>query len=320
MLSPLFVSLLGSSAMIVLVIGLWFPAYLRQRALRRRLGGFVNAGGPRGFALDLGGRKRNRAPRRATSEDRGILLMRTIARMIARAQVDVTVGEVIAAIAVLGALGFVVATVWSGVLIYGLLAMPFAAMLPIIWLLWQHRRLKARFERQLIDTVAVLSSSVRAGHSLLQALEHVASEAPEPTKHIFGVVVREVGLGAAQEDALERLADRFRCDDLELIVSAVNVHSHVGGSLAKVLDAIADTIRERTRVAGDIKGLTAQQRYSAYVLSILPVIAAIGLFAFSPDYASVLLQPGPLRMAVVVAGVCVVLGFLTMRKLASVDV
>jgi tight adherence protein B len=314
------VALLGSSAMVVLLIGLWFPAYVRQRVLRRRLGGFVNAGGPRGFALDLGGRKRTRVPRRITSEERGLLAIRAIARMITRAQVDVTVGEVIAAIAVLGALSFVVAVAWSGVLIYGLLAMPLAATLPILWLAWQHRRLKARFERQLVDTVAVLSSSVRAGHSLLQALEHVASEAPEPTKNIFGVVVREIGLGAAQEDALERLADRFRCDDLELIVSAVNVHSHVGGSLAKVLDAIADTIRERTRVAGDIRGLTAQQRYSAYVLSILPVVAAVGLFTLSPDYASVLLAPGPLRIALIGAGVLVVVGFLTMRKLASVDV
>jgi tight adherence protein B len=318
-MTPTLVGLLGASAMFVLMVGLWLPAYLRHRTVRRRLDGFVNAGGPRGFALDQGGRKRTRAIRRAARDDRGFVVQRVLARMILGAQVDVTVGEVLAAAAVLALLAFTTTAAWSGSLLVGALAGPPAACAPMLWLHWQQGRVRARFERQLVDTVTVLSSSVRAGHSLLQALEHVASEAPEPTKSVFGLVVREVGLGASQEDALERLADRFQSDDLELIVSAVNVHSHVGGSLAKVLDAIVETIRERTRVAGDIRGLTAQQRYSAYVLSVLPVASAAALFTFSPDYASALLEPGPLRVAVITAAGLVVAGFLLMRRLASVD-
>lgn len=318
-MTPAVVALLGATAMVVLVVGLWLPAYLRHRAVLRRLDGFVNAGGPRGFALDHAGRKRTRAVRRAVRDDRGFVVQRVLARMISRAQVDVTVGEVLAAAAVLAVLALALTAAWSGSLLVGALAGPPAAGAPILWLHWHQGRVRARFERQLVDTVTVLSSSVRAGHSLLQALEHVASEAPEPTRSVFALVVREVGLGASQEDALERLADRFPSEDLELIVSAVNVHSHVGGSLAKVLDAIAETIRERTRVAGDIRGLTAQQRYSAYVLSMLPVASAAGLFIFSPDYASALLDPGPLRVAVITAAGLVVSGFLVMRRLSSVD-
>ena len=173
---------------------------------------------------------------------------------------------------------------------------------------------------QLLDTISLLAGSVRAGHSLLQALEHVTSEAPEPTRSAIALVVREIGLGASQKDALERLADRLPSEDLELIVSAVNVHHQIGGSLAKVLDAISETIQERVRVAGDIKGLTAQQRYSAYVLSLLPVVAAAGLFLFSPDYVGVLLAPGALRLALIAAGAMVVVGFLVMSRLARVDV
>jgi tight adherence protein B len=295
------------------------PAYLRHRALTRRLSGFVQADTASGFAMDLGGRRRMRI-RRQIVGDRNRWFVRRVGRMITQAQVDVSIGEVIAAMAVLSLLTFILASIWSGFLIAGGLAGAIAATAPIAWLHWRRRRVERRFEMQLLDTIALLSSSVRSGHSLLQALEHVTTEAPEPTRSAIGLVVREIGLGASQEDALERLADRLPSEDLELIVSAVNVHHQIGGSLAKVLDSIAQTIRERVRVAGDIRGLTAQQRYSAYVLSLLPVVAAGALMLFSPDYVSVLFAPGPLRMVLIGAAAMVTVGFLVMNRMARIDV
>lgn len=318
MTSPLLVALLGSATMATLAFGLWLPAYLRHRVLRRRLSGFVHAETSAGFPLDLGGRRRTRTTRHAFHE-RSHWLTRTIGQLIVRAQTDVSVGEVLAAMAVLGLLAFILTTVWTHLLLLGVAGAAIGGAAPLGWLQWQRRRVEQRFESQLLGTIALLASSVRSGHSLLQALEHVTSEAPEPTRSAIGLVVREIGLGASQEDALERLADRHPSDDLELIVSAVNVHHQIGGSLAKVFDAIAETIRERVRVAGDIKGLTAQQRYSAYVLSLLPVVAAAALMVFSPDYAGVLFAPGPLRLALVGATVMVGLGFLIMTRLARID-
>ena len=93
-----------------------------------------------------------------------------------------------------------------------------------------------------------------------------------------------------------------------------------GGSLAKVLDSISDTIRERVRIEGDIRGLTAQQRYSAYILSLLPVSAAVALLLFSPDYVAPLFAPGPLRLLLIAAGVMVFVGFLIMQRMAKIDV
>ena len=240
--------------------------------------------------------------------------------MIVQAHVDVSIGEVIAAMAVLGVLGFTITTIATGFLVAGGVVGTIAMLSPIGWLHWRRRRVERQFELQLLDTIALLSSSVRSGHSLLKALEHVTSEAPEPTRSAIGLVVREIGLGASQEDALERLADRLPSEDLELIVSAVNVHHQIGGSLAKVLDAIAQTIRERVRVAGDIQGLTAQQRYSAYVLCLLPVAAAAALMLFSPDYVAVLFAPGPLRLILVAAAGMVAIGFFLMNKIARIDV
>jgi tight adherence protein B len=194
------------------------------------------------------------------------------------------------------------------------------ATAPLWWLRWERGRVERRFGRQLLDTLAILGSSVRAGHSLLQALEHVVSEAPEPTRSAIALVVREIGLGASQEDALERLADRLPSNDLELIVSAVNVQHQIGGSLAKVIDAIADTIRERDRIEGDIRSLTSQQRYSAYILTLLPIAAAGGLFLTSPDYLAPLFAEGPLRMALFASSAMIAAGFLIMKRLANIDV
>ena len=319
MSSSLLAAVLGGATMATFALGLWVPAYLRHRTVRRRLAGFVNQGTAGGFAVDLGGRRRSRASRR-TVDERSRLVVRSIQQMIVRAQADVSLGEVVGAMAVLTLLGFTLASIWTGSLLLGAPVAVAGAALPLLYLRWRRRQVERKFVSQLLDTVGLLASSVRSGHSLLQALEHVTTEAPEPTRSAIALVVREVGLGASQEDALERLADRLPTDDLELIVSALNVHHQIGGSLAKVLDSISETIRERVRIEGDIRGLTAQQRYSAYILSLLPVAAAAALLVFSPDYVAPLVQPGPLRLLLIVASGMVVLGFLVMRKMAKIDV
>jgi tight adherence protein B len=318
-ISPLLVGILGTLTMSCIAVALWLPAYRRQRSLRRRLDGFVHAGEATGFAIDLGGQRRARSTRR-TVDERSRWALRQIARMIVQAQVDVSIGEVAGAMAVLGLLSFTLAFAWSSSIAIAAVAGLIVATAPLWWLAWQRRRVERAFAHQLLDMLAILGSSVRAGHSLLQALEHVIGEAPEPTRSAIALVVREIGLGASQEDALERLADRLPSDDLELIVSAVNVHHQIGGSLAKVIDAIAETIRERDRIEGDIKSLTAQQRYSAYILTMLPIAAAAGLYAISPDYLAPLFAEGPLRGALVASVAMIAAGFLVMKRMASIDV
>ncbi|MGH2491351.1 MAG: type II secretion system F family protein [Candidatus Limnocylindria bacterium] len=319
MISPVLVGIFGTLTMSCIAVALWLPAYRRQRSLRRRLEGFVNAGEAQGFAIDLGGRHRSRSTRR-TVDERSRWALRQIARMIVQAQVDVSVGEVAGAMAVLGLLSFMLAFVWSSSIAIAAAVGVLLSTAPLWWLAWQRRRVERKFTHQLLDMLAILGSSVRAGHSLLQALEHVIGEAPEPTRSAIALVVREIGLGASQEDALERLADRLPSDDLELIVSAVNVHHQIGGSLAKVIDAIAETIRERGRIEGDIKSLTAQQRYSAYILTLLPIAAAAGLYLISPDYLAPLFAEGPLRGALIASAAMVATGFLVMKRMANIDV
>jgi tight adherence protein B len=307
-------AVLAAASVLVMLVGIWYPAYARARALQRRLGSLTPVA--TGLVPDHGGRRRARALARPTWG--GDRFVGRLERQIERAGLALTAGEIVAAAAVIGTLAAVVGGVMMGVLAI-IPAGAAGAALPYVWIRLRQRRRRAAFARQLPDTVALLASAVRAGHSLLQALEQVAMGAAEPTRSALEQVVREIGLGAPQDEALVRLSTRFPSEDLDLITASMRVQQQVGGSLATVLDDIADTLRDRDRVNGEIVALTAPQRYSAYVLALLPVFVTLAIFAVSHDYMAPLFE-GSMRIAAAGAAVMVVLGFLVMQKMAAIDV
>jgi tight adherence protein B len=315
--TPMLVGILGASAMLVVLMGLWFPAFVRTRSLRRRLSSAL-ADGSSAIASDVAGSRRRRGALRRIRRDGRNRWVAALEDRIERAALDLTAGEVIAAMGLLALAAAFVGWLIGGPVI-GLMAGVVGGALPLLWLQRRHGGRQRRFIDQLPDTVSLLASTVRAGHSLLQGLEQVAKESLEPTRAAFETVVREIGLGASQDEAIDRLGQRFKSDDMSLIVASINVHQQIGGSLAHILDDISGTLRERVRIEGDIRALTAQQRYSAYVLALLPVAVAAALFLISRDYIQLLFE-GSLRYAAAAAGLLIVMGFLTMRKMASIDV
>jgi tight adherence protein B len=156
----------------------------------------------------------------------------------------------------------------------------------------QAKRLQA-FGDQLPDTITLLANSLRAGSSFLQGIELVTREARPPISEEMERVVREMSLGVALQPALNNLVRRVASEDLELMVTAINIQSQVGGNLATVLDSIAFTIRERIRIEGEIRVLTSMQRYSGYVITLLPVGLAGILFLISPSYMLNMLKSPP---------------------------
>ena len=147
----------------------------------------------------------------------------------------------------------------------------------------QGKRLN-QFNKQLPDTITLIANALRAGSSFLQAIELVVREARPPISTEFARVIREVNLGLPFEQALENLVRRVRSDDLELMVTAISIQYQVGGNLAEILDSIAYTIRERVRIKGEIRTLTAQQRMSGYVVAFLPIGLAGFLFIIAPGF------------------------------------
>ncbi|MBV8717107.1 MAG: type II secretion system F family protein [Chloroflexi bacterium] len=239
---------------------------------------------------------------------------------LARANLKLTVGEFvmlqIAATALVGMLAWLI----SGAMLVGSIFAVFGWFIPKIWLgRRQAGRLKA-FNNQLADTIALMSNSLRSGLSLVQAMEMISREAEPPISDEFQRVVREIGLGVGPQEALLHLVRRVDSDDLDLLVVAILVQFEIGGNLSRILDSIAGTIRERVKLHGEIRTMSAQGRMAGYVLSGMPVAIGGLLMLIAPSYMGALFKPGP-WLVLPVAGLCgIITGFFTIRKLVAIEV
>ncbi len=153
----------------------------------------------------------------------------------------------------------------------------------------------------------------------MQSLELVSKEAPDPIGIEFRRVVREVGLGISPQEALQNLYTRMPSDDLDLLITAINIQYEVGGNLAQILDTISHTIRERVRIKGDISVLTTQGRVSGYLVTSLPFFIGIVVTLINPGYMNSL-WIFPWIIMPICGFVMVVAGFLIIRKIVNIEV
>jgi len=199
--------------------------------------------------------------------------------------------------------------------------------LPKFWLnRRKSKRLKA-FNSGLSDTIMLLANSLRAGSSFLQSVEMVVREAMPPISTEFARVIREVNLGLPLDDALANLGRRMKSDDLDLMITAIAIQHQVGGNLAEILDTIAYTIRERVRIQGEIRTLTAQQRMSGYVVGFLPVALVILLSVIAPTFMAPMLQKPPELFGqpagyfiLGFGGLMMGIGFFLIRRIVDIEV
>jgi tight adherence protein B len=200
-------------------------------------------------------------------------------------------------------------------------------MIPRFWLGRRKSGRLNQFNKQLPDTITLIANGLRAGSSFLQAIELVVREARPPVSTEFARVIREVNLGLAFDEALENMVRRVRSDDLELMATAISIQHNVGGNLAEILDSIAYTIRERVRIKGEIRTLTAQQRLSGYVVGFLPIALAGFLFIAAPGFMAPMFDDavsiGGLPAGVIiliVGGFMMFMGFMFIRKIVDIEV
>ena len=177
-----------------------------------------------------------------------------------------------------------------------------------------------RFNDQIVDGLTMISNSMRAGSSSLQAFDLVALELPAPIGEEFGQVVAEVSVGATIEEALESLSKRVDSYDLYLVITAILVQRQAGGKLAEVLDQIAHTVRDRVRLLRQVQVLTAQERASAMMVGALPIIILVILLLTTPSYHGPFLATTMGRLITGVGFGLEILGFVVMNRLAKIDV
>ncbi|MFY0545692.1 type II secretion system F family protein [Brevibacillus sp. H7] len=194
------------------------------------------------------------------------------------------------------------------------------ATLPLLYVKIQQRKRINKFNRQLNEMLTITSNSLKSGYSFLQAVQTIASEMPAPISEEFSRVIREVNMGLPLEDSMQRLNQRVKSQDFDLITTAILIQRQIGGNLSEILDNIGQTIRERVRIQGEIKALTAQGRFSALIFMGLPPGVCFMIYLMNPGYIQLLFSH-PLGIAMLVAAVIgQTIGFMFIRKIVAIEV
>jgi len=240
--------------------------------------------------------------------------------MLEQAELPMKAGE-FAAFTVLCALaGGVLGAFLLTNIIFVLMIAVVASLIPYAWVVRSRKQRQNSMAEQLADVLSILASSLRAGHSFLQALDQVAGEIKEPSAGEFHRVVSEIRLGRSIDDAMVEMADRVGSEDMRWAVMAVNIQRQVGGNLAEVLDIVANTVRERAYVQRQVRVLSAEGRLSIAILAALPFGIFFYLALVNPEYVAPLFNTMIGRILLLVGGTLMGLGVFVMTRIVRIDV
>lgn len=242
----------------------------------------------------------------------------TLAQMLERGRVPMRPGEYIL---VVGSAAVVAAILAFAVTSSVLFAPVGATATVYAGVGWPKRRAvkrRERFEEQLPDALALIASSLAAGHTVLRSMQMMCEESAAPLSEEFALVVSETRLGGSLVDALDHLAARIGLRDLDWIAQAIRVQQEVGGKLSELLHTLAGFIRARQEVRREVNVLTAEGRLSAWILSALPVVLLVAIQVMNPTYLRPMFQ-GWHVFILVGAAIWMTIGAVTIRRLVKID-
>ncbi len=208
----------------------------------------------------------------------------------------------------------------TGSILFGILGAGIGLIMPGIVVNSKKKKRSQAMTEHLPEALNILSNGLRAGFSFTQALSVVVREMEGPLTVEFSRTLRENRLGKPMDEALNDMLGRIENEDLEMLIIALLIQRQVGGNLAEVLDSIAHTIRERVRIKGEIRTLTAEGRISAIILSVAPVAMAVIISILNPGYMVTLIEE-PVGIIMIVAAVIMqIIGILVLRKMVAIEV
>ncbi|MFV1860069.1 MAG: type II secretion system F family protein [Anaerolineales bacterium] len=315
----------GGLALLLLVVGIVLSFVGGGSVVEERLGRYAETGGMVTTVSDDAADIRDQPTPLSdflNNLGEGTDLFAKISTNLAQADIKLRPAEYLAArvIAMFGVA--VVAFVLSGI-IFAVFGAIVGFFIPPIYVGRAKKSRLRAFDNQLSDMLNLVVNGLRAGFSTLQALEAVSHEMPTPISDEFRRVVQEMQLGIPMEEALDHLMRRIHSDDLDLVITAINVQREVGGNLAEILDVISFTIRERVRIKGEISALTAQGRATAWVISALPIALIVLLFVVNRPYVMQFFNPETRSCGiplVVLAALMVISGFAITQKIVDIDI
>jgi len=210
---------------------------------------------------------------------------------LARADIPMRPSEYLLLRMVLAAFGFLVGRYTFGYLHSGIILAVAGFLVPVFVVRSHQNRRRAKFVKQLADALMLLTNSLRSGYGFVKGLELVAKEMSDPISKELNRMLREVNLGVTIDDALLNLGRRVNSQDLDIVIGAYLVQKDVGGNLTEIMEKVAETIRERLRIQGDVRVLTTQGKLSGLVVGLLPFAVVGILLLYAPDYFSSMFGP-----------------------------
>lgn len=244
---------------------------------------------------------------------------RTLIIELMRADVQLSAGEFIVLNLLLAA--GPLALIFIGYSLPLVLLLSIAGLvMPTLYIKMRQKKRLSKIGAQLPESLITIANSLKAGYSFMQAIELVSRESEPPIAYEFSLVIKEINLGSTTEAALLNMVERVNSEDLDLVVTAVLIQRQVGGNLSEILESIAHTIRERIRIKGEIKTLTAQGRISGLIIGLLPVALGVFLLLINPDYIGPLfVEPlGRIMLAVCIIGQ--ILAAIIIKKIVNIRV
>ncbi len=239
--------------------------------------------------------------------------------LLKQAGIPIYGGEFIILSIVLGIAAFII----TYIITFNISLAPLAAVsMPLLLFLMIRIRVSKRreaFTEQLGDCLTTVSNALRAGYSFQQAMDVVAKEMEPPMSTEFERVTADIAMGVALEDALQQMNRRLDSSDFDLVVTAVLIQREIGGNLAQILDTISETINERIRMKREISALTAQGRFSAWVLLLLPFAVAAFCWMFNRDQMQVFVNEEAGRIALAVSFIMEIIGFFIIQKIVDIE-
>ncbi len=284
-------------AVIILIIAVMGIRAQRQDVMEERLGRYTEATTFLALSQEEEKKKKDEKEPSALAQRLDSVLSRQSftanwRNQLARADLKLTASEYLALhiVSLFGVAAFAFFILFPGQFIFAIIGGAVGIFLPRFYVAYKTGKRLRTFEEQLPDILGLWVNSLRSGYSVLQALEAISREAPDPSAMEIKRVVQEVQLGITMEDALAHLLTRMPSEDLDLIITAVNIQREVGGNLAEILEVIGGTIRERIKLKGEIRVLTSQGRITGYLISGLPIVLALFLMLINQNYMGQLFQ------------------------------
>lgn len=239
---------------------------------------------------------------------------------LTKARIPMKAEELIGLSFVIASAALLIFWLLAGSILFGIICAVIGFYLPLHIVERRKRKRMEMLNRQLPDALDIISNGLRAGFSFTQALGVVARETEPPIADEFARVLRKNQLGKPMADVLRELSEHTDSDDFDMVVTALLIQRQVGGNLAEILDNVAHTVRERIRIKGEIRTLTAQGRITAVIVSLLPAGVAVMLFMMNPGYIMVLFTELPGMIMFGTAVILQILGIIVLRKIINIEV